>query len=86
MIKGLSERDVQAFIERVSATAIANQAILKCHLRGVPVSTDNVLLFVGDFFDPTKKEFAGLIERIMEAVEYVADDPLNSDEVIRRMY
>ena len=86
MIKGMSEGGFQAFIERVSATAIANQAILKCHLRGVPVSTDNVLLFVGDFFDPDKPEFEGLIDMILEAVEYVTDDEIVKDRNVDRTY
>jgi hypothetical protein len=73
----MSEGEFQALIENVSATAIANQAVLKCFLRGVPVTTDNVLLFVGDFFDPADDVFSGVAEKILEALEYIADDTLD---------
>lgn len=75
MILGMNEAELQAFIERISATAIANQAILKCYLRGVPMTTDNVILFVGDFIDPTRPEFTGLIGRIEMAIEDVIEKP-----------
>lgn len=75
MILGMTETELQAFIERISATAIANQAVLKCHLRGIPVTTDNVILFVGDFIDPTKPEFEGLINAIETAIEQIVELP-----------
>jgi len=81
VILGMSETELQAFIERISATAIANQAVLKCHLRGVPITVDNVILFVGDFIDPAKPEFETLISQIEIAIEQIVDIPwpLSSD-------
>jgi hypothetical protein len=75
MILGMDNRQLQAFIERISATAIANQAILRCYLRGIPLTTDNVILFVGDFIDPTQAEFTGLIGKIEMAIEEVTEKP-----------
>ncbi len=54
--------------ERIGATAIANQAILKCTVAGYPLTIDNAILFVGDFVDPTKPEVASLVELIGIAV------------------
>jgi hypothetical protein len=73
MILGMSEIELEAFVERISATAIANQAVLKCYLRGVPLTTDNVVLFVGDFIDPSREEFTGLICKIELAIEEVIE-------------
>jgi hypothetical protein len=75
MILGMNEAQLQTFIERISATAIANQAVLRCHLRGIPLTTDNIILFVGDFIDPSKPEFTGLIGRIEMAIEEVVEKP-----------
>jgi hypothetical protein len=75
MIWGLEEAQLEDFLERISATAIANQAILKCYLRGIPLTTDNVILFVGDFVDPSRPEFTGLIGRIEMAIEEVVEKP-----------
>ncbi|MET0746837.1 MAG: hypothetical protein ABWY49_01475 [Rhizobium sp.] len=80
MILGMDEAELQAFIERISATAIANQAILKCYLRGIPMTTDNVILFVGDFIDPAQPEFTGLIGKIEMAIEDVVERPWLVDE------
>jgi hypothetical protein len=75
MILGMTESELQEFIERISATAIANQAILKCYLHEVPLTTDNVLRFVDDFVDPNNKECAGLIARIEIAIDEVVEKP-----------
>lgn len=80
MILGMNETQLQAFMERISATAIANQAVLKCYLRGIPLTTDNVILFVGDFIDPTQPEFTGLIGKIEMAIEDVVERPWMLDE------
>ena len=73
MIKGMTEKEAGDFIERVSATAIANQAILKCHLGGLPVTVDNVILLVGDFFDPSTPELEVLVANIERAIEDVIE-------------
>ena len=75
MMMGMNDADLQAFLERISATAIANQAILKCQLSGFPMTTDNVILFVGDFIDPQQPGFAGLISEIEKAIEAVVEMP-----------
>lgn len=72
---GMDEIQLQFFIEKISATAIANQAILKCQLCGLPLSVDNVILFVGDFFDPTDQAFDGVMVKIMEQISAVVDKP-----------
>lgn len=72
---GLSELELQDFIERISATTIANQAILKCSLAGMPLTVDNVINFVGDFFDPGKPQFDGLIVKIEAAIDDVVSKP-----------
>lgn len=75
MILGMTESELQEFIERISATAIANQAIVKCYLHESPLTTDNVLRFVGDFFDPGNVAFAGLMVKIEIAIEEVLEEP-----------
>ena len=69
----MTEAEGIRLFERVSATAIANQAILKCTVAGYPLTVDNVILFVGDFVDPTKPEVASLVELIGIAIEEVID-------------
>ena len=59
--------------ERIGATAIANQAILKCTIAGFPLTVDNVILFVGDFVDPTIGSCANIVEMIGMAIEEVVD-------------
>lgn len=68
MIMGMSDEQAQAFLEKISATAIANQAVLKCIVLGLPLNIDNVILCVGDFVDPTNANFAGLIEEVEKAI------------------
>ena len=59
------------FLVRISATAIVNQAVIKCSLAGVPVTQDNVIFFVGDFADPLEPEHAGLIAQIHQTIEEI---------------
>ena len=54
MTMGISNEDSSVFLERISAIAIVNQAVIKCGLAGLPVNHDNVILFIGDFADPEK--------------------------------
>ena len=75
MILGMTESELQEFIERIAATAIANQAILKCYFHESPLTADNVLRFVGDFVDPANGEFASLIDKIEIAVDDVVESP-----------
>ncbi|WJH38650.1 hypothetical protein N7E02_04480 (plasmid) [Aliirhizobium terrae] len=73
MLPGLSAAESARFFERVSATAIANQATLKCCLEGMPLTVDNVILFVGDFVEPEHAEATGLFQGIMGAIQEVLD-------------
>jgi hypothetical protein len=57
------------FLERISATTIVNQAVIKCSIAGVPVTQENVILFVGDFADPSEPDHAGLITQIEQTIE-----------------
>lgn len=72
---GLSEVEFRNFIETISATAIANQAVLKCWTTGLPMTVDNVILFVGDFFDPADPRFDPLSLKILQAIVETVDDP-----------
>lgn len=72
---GMSESQLQAFLERISATTIANQAILKCKSLDVPLTVENAIFFVGDFFDPSNAEFEPMIEAIHDAIVYVVERP-----------
>lgn len=54
---------------KISATTIVNQAILNCAMRGIPVSADNAILFIGDFFDPEDEDYAELIAEIEQVLE-----------------
>lgn len=86
MLAGMTAEERDRFLERTSATAIANQAILKCLLSGFPLTTDNVILFVGDFADPTNPHFESLFERINEAIEAVVEVKTKTDRFADDFY
>lgn len=65
--------DFDSFSEKAAATAIANQAILKCIIRGVPLSVDTVIPFVGDFLPPTDDRFHRVAVLIKAALEDMLD-------------
>ncbi|NWJ27527.1 hypothetical protein [Rhizobium sp. RM] len=69
----MTEDEGLRLFERIGATAIANQAILKCTLSGFPLTVDNVILFVGDLVDPTNEAAANLISLIGIAIEELID-------------
>lgn len=69
----MTEEEGKRLFERIGATAIANQAILKCTVAGFPLTVDNVILFVGDFVDPTRGTCENLVEMIGLAIEEVID-------------
>ena len=73
MLRGLTEDEGLRLFERIGATAIANQAILKCTIAGFPLTVDNTIMFVGDFVDPENAAAAQLIELIGTAIEEVID-------------
>ncbi len=73
LLPGMTEEEGLRLFERIGATAIANQAILKCTIAGFPLTVDNVILFVGDFVDPTRGACANLVEMIGLAIEEVID-------------
>lgn len=67
----LSGDKLHQLLLRISAATIANQAIIKCSLSGIPLTADNAILFVGDFFDPADEDFAELIPEIETALTSV---------------
>jgi hypothetical protein len=73
MLTGMTELERNAFLERISATAIANQAFLKCSISGLPITAENVTLFVGDFLDPENPDLQELVEKIGDAIDEVMD-------------
>lgn len=73
MLPGMTEAEGIRLFERIGATAIANQAILKCTIAGFPLTVENAILFVGDFVDPARPEVASLVELIGIAIEEVID-------------
>jgi hypothetical protein len=73
MLTAMTEDQRNEFLERVSATAIANQAILKCSISGFPLTADNAVAFVGDFLDPENPNLQALIEKINTAIDEVLD-------------
>lgn len=72
---GMNETQLQTFVEKFLATAVANQAMLKCKQRRLPLTEENVIFFVGDFFDTTNPEFEGVIDKINDAIAYVIECP-----------
>ena len=71
MLRGMTEEDANAFLERIGAAAIVNQAVLKCSLAGMELTPDNVVLFIGDFVDPERSDVQGLIKQIDRTVDEV---------------
>jgi hypothetical protein len=71
MIMGMTDAQATDFLERISATTIVNQAVLKCQLCRQPVTIDTVIYFIGDFFDPADEDRAGLVLQIRKAIEDV---------------
>ena len=59
--------------DRIAAVAIVNQAALKCILLGVPVTPDNIVHLIGDFYDPTAPSTASLTEEILHSVNEIAE-------------
>lgn len=83
----LESADTQKLLERICAVTIANQAILKCAFARQPLTIDNVLLHVGDFFDPENESLAGITLQIEEAITTVVEtsrarrrDPSSANE------
>ena len=74
MIMGMTDEEAQACMEKISATAIAKQAVLKCIVVGWPLNVDNVILCVGDFIDPTNKHFSRLIDEIEKAIVHTVEN------------
>lgn len=73
MVLRMSESTADAFLERISATAIVNQAILKCSLAGLPVTSDNVVRLIGDFMDPEEPQFESLSRQIDATIDDIFD-------------
>jgi hypothetical protein len=65
----LAGEKLNRLLLKISATTIVNQAIIKCSMIGIPVSIDNAIMFIGDFFDPEDGDFAELISEIEHILE-----------------
>lgn len=83
---GLDPSQFQSFIEKTAATAIANQAVLTCHARGVPLTVDNAILFVGDHFDPTNPAFSGVIDHLYDALISIVGESMFGLPTIDRVF
>lgn len=70
MFNGMSNEE-SSFLERISATAIVNQAVLKCNIAGMSVTHENVIFFIGDFADPAEPLHSSLIEQIERSINDV---------------
>jgi hypothetical protein len=75
MLFGLEEPELQDFADRIAATAIVNQAVLKCAIHGIPVTPDNVIFVIGDFVDPARLGFEGLMSAILRAIDEIGVKP-----------
>ena len=60
------------FQNRITATTIVNQAVMKCLLLGIPANADNIVRLIGDFFDPQNPDFGPLVDELMIAINEVA--------------
>jgi len=65
-----NDSEAEKFQTRINAAAIVNQAVLRCRALDMPMTADNVIICVGDFFDPTDPSYADLIDEVMVAVDY----------------
>jgi hypothetical protein len=79
-MRGMTDKEADEFLERISATTIANQAVLKLIVSGLPVTSDGAIRLIGDFIDPTRPELSRLIEKISNAIDEVVEcrDKLSS--------
>ena len=70
MIEQLPDEVRFRLFERVAATTIANRAVLKCLVVGLPLTSDNVIGLVDDFVDdPQAPAVQDLMIDILEAVD-----------------
>jgi hypothetical protein len=71
MLTRLNSAERNDFLERIAATAIANQAFLKCSVSGRTFTPENVVFFVGDFLDPDEPYTQDLVEKISNAIDEI---------------
>ena len=72
MLFGLKNAELEEFAGRIAATAIVNQAAIKCLAAGLPLTAENIVLLVGDFVDPNRPGSEELVEQISRAVDEIA--------------
>lgn len=75
MLFGMDQEELEAFAKRLAGTAIVNQAAVKCLGYGLPLTEENVVLFVGDFFEPTRPGAQELVSSVMKAIDEVTIKP-----------
>jgi hypothetical protein len=77
----IDDKATLELLSRVCATAIANQAILKCALARLPLTVDTVLPFVGDFYDPANESLRSVTAQIEDAILSVLHPDAMSEKV-----
>jgi len=75
MLLRLGDVGADKFQSRMYATTIVNHAVNRCIIIGLDLTEDNVILCVGDFFDPNDITFENLIDEILVAVHELFDHP-----------
>lgn len=75
MLLRFDDDEFKTFSDRVAATAIVNQAALKCMILGLPVTGENITGLISDFFDPTDPRFGELVDQLLIAVNELASLP-----------
>lgn len=68
----LDEDESQAFLDRIAATAIVNQAAIKFMMLGLPANGENVTRLIGDIFDPLDPRHDRLLDKVLFAIHEVA--------------
>jgi len=63
------DSSLERFQRRISATTIVNHAVTRCSIFGLPLTEDNVILCVGDYFDPLDVAFESVIDEILLVLE-----------------
>jgi hypothetical protein len=76
----MNDAKARQFGDKIAATAIVNNAVVRCTHLGLPINHDNVILCIGDFFDPGDADFTGVIVEI----EHMMDITIGTLEDRRR--
>ena len=69
----MTKEEFQNFIDRTSAMALANKAILACLLSGQKFSMETIVETLGQWTDPTDPNFERLVETTVAHIQQVLD-------------